>query len=76
VESTVEVTYREDGTLHCITASAACEDDDLDWGQRISSCVAVSRSLLLHAHNDLDMLNESAPADASALTSSPESPAA
>jgi hypothetical protein len=36
--------------------------------QRLYASVQVPRSLLVHAHNDLDMLAEKAPDDASTLT--------
>jgi hypothetical protein len=61
VESSQEVTYRDDGSLLSIAASASCEDEDLSYEQRIFAVVSVTRSLMVHAHADLDGLNEKAP---------------
>lgn len=71
MDSTVETTYREDGTLLAITASCSVEDEDMTPTQRMLVSVQVARSLLLHAHNDIEMLAQSAPDDASALTVEP-----
>lgn len=67
MDTAVEVTYHDDGTLASIAASATCEDSDATVSQRIEATVAASRSLLLHAHNDLDLLAEKAPDDASTI---------
>jgi hypothetical protein len=68
VDAAVETDYHDNGTLASISASATCDDSDLTVEQRVYAVVGAARSLHLHAHNDLDLLVQAAPDDASALT--------